>query len=333
MSTWGPGLYQSDIDLEMLDLITDEAVRLVSDPECLRSSLMPDSFTLRAPIDRISTIQQLEDGLLHRLVRQFNHQKNQAAIVILGVVCMELGVRIAPEDMLSMMIALMKWDANRIKKDQVCQAFELYQNNGAVWTFDGKRAVEVPLSPLLMTAEANQQEVRTVLQEPDAGDGTLWKRYLPGSPHKSQYLQQTTDMTPAPTLISSTSCSTHYRARSHTTTRAKNNASLTELEKILPQSGSTSNIAACVPALLAPQPKKEGPVTSWLASSGSQLHFDRPKDSTIDTRKPGECMFTLPVPARGSSKAAVTPTSSNGAQLSQSMYRLPGPPRKDKGAR
>ncbi|KAL8879281.1 MAG: hypothetical protein Q9192_008264 [Flavoplaca navasiana] len=303
MATWGPALYQSDIDLEMLDLITDEAVRLMSDPECLRSSMMPDSFSLRAPIDRVTTIQQLQDGLLHRLIRRFNHDKNQAAIVILGVVCMELGVRIALEDMLSIKIALMKWDANKIKKDQVCQALESYQNNGAVWMFDGKRAVEVRLSPLVMTPEANQHEMGTVLQEPDAGD--------------------------APTLISSTT--THSHARSNTTTRAKLNASLTELEKILPQSGSTSNFAACVPALLAPQPKKEGPVISLLPASRSQLHFDMPENRMIDPRKPGECMFTLPVPARGSSKAAVTLTSSNGAQLSESVYQLPGHARKHKG--
>ncbi|KAL8843391.1 MAG: hypothetical protein Q9176_002004 [Flavoplaca citrina] len=281
MSTWGPGLYQSDIDLEMLDLITDEAVRLMSDPECLRSSLMPESFTLRAPIDRVSTTQQLEDGLLHRLIGRLNHHRNQAAIVILGVVCMELGVRIAPKDMLSMMIALMKWDANKIKKDQVCQAFQSYQNNGAVWTFDGRRAVEVSLSPLDTTPEANKQEMGTVLQEPDAGD-------------------------------------------------AKLNASLTELEKILPQSGSTSNTAACVPALLASQPKEEEPVASWLPASRSQLHSDMPENRMMEPRKPGECMFTLNVPARASSKAAVTLTPSNGAQLSESMYRLPGPPRKHK---
>ncbi|KAL8867035.1 MAG: hypothetical protein Q9198_008667, partial [Flavoplaca austrocitrina] len=170
MSTWGPGLYQSDTDLEILDLITDEAVRLMSDPECLRSSMLPDSFTLRAPIDRVTTIQQLEDGLLHRLIGRFNHHRNQAAIVILGVVCMELGVRIAPEDMLSMMIALMKWDANKMKKDQVCQAFESYQNNGAVWTFNGERAVEVYLSPLDTTPEANKKEVGTDLQGPDVAD-------------------------------------------------------------------------------------------------------------------------------------------------------------------
>lgn len=96
MGTWGPSLYQSDIDLEMLDFVTDEAVRMVSDPECLRSSMMPEFFTLRAPINRAATVQQLEDRVLHRLVRRFNHQKNQAATVILGVVCMELGVKINP---------------------------------------------------------------------------------------------------------------------------------------------------------------------------------------------------------------------------------------------
>lgn len=171
MGTWGPSLYQSDIDLEMLDFVTDEAVRMVSDPECLRSSMMPEFFTLRAPINRAATVQQLEDRVLHRLVRRFNHQKNQAATVILGVACMELGVKINPEDMLSIKMALIRWDVNKIKKDQVCHAFASYQNNGAVWRFDRKKAVEMPLSP---------QKVTAVDRETDAEDGTSIQCTLPG---------------------------------------------------------------------------------------------------------------------------------------------------------
>ncbi|KAL8988205.1 MAG: hypothetical protein Q9169_008594, partial [Polycauliona sp. 2 TL-2023] len=118
MATWGTGLYESDIDLETLDLITNEAVRMMSDPECLCSAMMPDSYTLRAPIDRRSAVQQLENGIVHRMIHRFNHQGNQGAIVILAVVCMELGVKITPEDMLSIKTARMMWDANTIKKDQ-----------------------------------------------------------------------------------------------------------------------------------------------------------------------------------------------------------------------
>lgn len=176
MGTWGSGLYQSDIDLEMLDLITDEAVKMMADPECLRSSMMPEFFTLRAPIDRAATIQQLEDRVLHRLIRRFNHQKNQAAIVILGVVCMELGVKINPEDMLSIKMAFMRWDANKIKKDQVGRGFESYQNNGAVWRFDGKKAVEVALSP---------KDVGAVIRGTDAEDGTSTQCTLPEAPVKN----------------------------------------------------------------------------------------------------------------------------------------------------
>ncbi len=163
MGTWGPGLYQSDTDHEMLDFVTDEVVRMVSDPQCLRSSMMPEFFTLRAPIDRATTVQQLEDRVLHHLVRRFNHQKNQGAIVILGVVCMELGVKIKPEDMLSIKMALMSWDVNKIKKDQVRHAFESYQNNGAVWRFD----------------------VTAVARETDAEDGTSIQCTFPEIPLKT----------------------------------------------------------------------------------------------------------------------------------------------------
>ena len=73
---------------------------------------------------------------------------------------MELGVKINPEDMLSVKMALMSWDVNKIKKDQVRHAFESYQNNGAVWRFD----------------------VTAVARETDAEDGTSIQCTLPEIP-------------------------------------------------------------------------------------------------------------------------------------------------------
>ena len=171
MGTWGSGLYQSDIDLDTLDLIAEEAVKMMSDPECLRSAMVPEFFTLRAPIDRTATVQQLEDGVLNRMIRRFSHQKNHGAIVILGMVCMELGARFNPEDMLSLKMALMRWDANKTKKDQVCLAYESYHNNGAVWRFDGMKGVELAVSPQEKGAEAKGGDVPDVTCGTDIEDG------------------------------------------------------------------------------------------------------------------------------------------------------------------
>ncbi|KAL8686313.1 MAG: hypothetical protein Q9224_005484 [Gallowayella concinna] len=140
--TWGYGLYQSDADLEMLDLVTAEAARMMSDPKCLHSFLVPGSFTLRAPIDKGAAVQQLETGILHHLIRRFNHHKNHGAVVILGVVSMELGVKINPEDLLAMKMALMRWEIYEVKRDQIIRALNGYSNDGTEWRFDGKRMME-----------------------------------------------------------------------------------------------------------------------------------------------------------------------------------------------
>lgn len=139
---WGYGLYQSDIDFEMLDLVAAEAAMMMSDPECLRSSLIPEDFSLRAPVDRVAAVHQLEDGILHRLIRRLNHQNNHGAIVILGVVSMELGVKVNPEDLLAIKMALQRWGTYEVKRDQIVRALEVYSNDGEQWIFDGMRNME-----------------------------------------------------------------------------------------------------------------------------------------------------------------------------------------------
>ncbi|KAI4101115.1 MAG: hypothetical protein LQ339_005238 [Xanthoria mediterranea] len=290
MGTWGPGLYQSDIDHEMLDFVTDEVVKMVSHPDCLRSSMMPEFFTLRAPIDRAATVQQLEDRVLHRLVRRFNHQKNQGAIVILGVVCMELGVKINPEDMLSIKMALMRWDVNKIKKDQVRHAFESYQNNGAVWRFDARKAVEMPLSPQDMTA---------VDRKTDAEDEAVSTVTRP---------------------------TTRVRSQSESTINARYDAQLARLEKILLESespASSSAVPTRVPTSPARRPKKQERITSWLPATGPEFVCE---DRQIYERKPGESMFTLSVPVRGRSEAATVGMARGNMsnQHSESMYQVLG---------
>ncbi|KAL8643448.1 MAG: hypothetical protein Q9226_008365 [Calogaya cf. arnoldii] len=315
MGTCGSGLYQSDIDLDMLDLIAEEALKMMSDPECLRSAMVPEFFTLRAPIDRVATVQQLEDGVLHRMIRRFSHQKNHGAIVILGVVCMELGARFNPEDVLSIKMALTRWDANKIKKDQVCHAFESYQNNGAVWRFDGTKEAELALSPQGKDAEAKERDMPDVIRGTDNEDA----------------------ITPVPTARP------QVRTRSDSLVNAKYSAQLTRLEKFLLESDAkpaavTTTAPTRARVLPAQQPRKQERITSWLPlpSTKSQVDLTLTEDRKIDERKPGECLFSLPIPVRGSSKAATTVIAWDymDDHRSESMYQLSGglkPVRKAKG--
>lgn len=137
-AVWGHGIYQSDADFGLLDLIASEAADMMSDPECLRCPLMPEYFTLRAPIDKPSTVKQLNAGIFHRLVRRLNHQKNGMAIIVLAAVGMELGVKIKNEDMLLIKMMLMKTEMFQEKKDQMAEAIEDYRNDGTGWRFKTK---------------------------------------------------------------------------------------------------------------------------------------------------------------------------------------------------
>ncbi|KAL8831275.1 MAG: hypothetical protein Q9170_005366, partial [Blastenia crenularia] len=122
--TWGPYLYQSDLDLCTLDLISTEAAAMFPDPNCLRCPLLPSYFTLRFPIDKPNTIRQLNAGIFHRLVRRLKYLKNDLAVILLAAVGMELGVQIAREDMLVVRMTVMKADMGAEKRGQMERAME-----------------------------------------------------------------------------------------------------------------------------------------------------------------------------------------------------------------
>ncbi|KAL8729331.1 MAG: hypothetical protein Q9166_004828 [cf. Caloplaca sp. 2 TL-2023] len=307
MGTWGYNLYQSDVDLNMLDLIADEAAKMMSDPECLRSALIPDAYTLRAPIDKAATVQQLEDGILHRLIRRFNHQKNQGAITILGVVCMELGVKINPEDMLAIKMALMRCEMFEMKRDCIGQALQEYSNDGTVWKYNGKK--------LQKTATGTDGPDGKKLQE-TANELEGVKETLPKDMTVKREQEDEDAITPfnAP-----------FRSHSESAINAKYNAQLAELEKILknseiqPALRQRNELPNHQPAPAPAQESSgEGRVTFWLPASKSQLDVSEQGDKQTK-RKPGESMFTIPV--RGSSKAA----NEDMLEHAESIYRLPPP--------
>ncbi|KAL8800976.1 MAG: hypothetical protein Q9200_007082 [Gallowayella weberi] len=283
--TWGYGLYQSDVDLELLDLVSTEAANMMSDPECLYSSLLPGYFTLSAPIDKGAAVQQLETGVLHRLIRRFNPHTNHGAVVILGVVSMELGVKINPEDLLAMKMALMRWDVNEVKRDQIYRALDGYSNDGTEWKFDGKRTMQ----PAVISdmAELPKQEVdkkveRGRLEMADEDAITPVNLAPDQNPPKSAIYGQ-------------------------------NNAQLTELKPIPKSKSQSINDCARIQ-----EPSYVNRVTFWLPASPSQtdLHKQTRRERK---RKPGESLFTLPV--KESPKAAMQDMVGH----SECLYRLPTP--------
>ncbi|KAL8748743.1 MAG: hypothetical protein Q9184_007115 [Pyrenodesmia sp. 2 TL-2023] len=108
MSTFGPHLYQSDLELRTLTLLAHTASPLFSDPTCLCSPLLPSHLTLRAPISPTTVIQELEFGILNRLLHHFKHKGDDLAVILLGCVAMELGVGFGREDMLVLKMCVMR---------------------------------------------------------------------------------------------------------------------------------------------------------------------------------------------------------------------------------
>lgn len=137
MSTiWGPYLYQRDADLDILDLIANEAARMFLDPDSLRCPLMPEYFSLRSPIDKDSVIQELNGGVFQRLLRRFKHADLDMAVVLTAAVGMELGVRFLEEDMLMVRVVVMKAeDLGVERRGQMVEALEGYGNDGREWVF------------------------------------------------------------------------------------------------------------------------------------------------------------------------------------------------------
>ncbi|KAL8684431.1 MAG: hypothetical protein Q9218_008299, partial [Villophora microphyllina] len=118
---WGFGIYQSDADLELLDLVAEEASAMfpATALDCLRSPLLPANFTLRGPIDKATVIANLNAGIFTRIARRLNHQGNPMAVVILAAVGMELGVVMEKDDMLMIKMTVVKTEMFLEKRAQI----------------------------------------------------------------------------------------------------------------------------------------------------------------------------------------------------------------------
>ncbi|KAL8770124.1 MAG: hypothetical protein Q9209_004162 [Squamulea sp. 1 TL-2023] len=186
-------------------------------------------------------------------------------------------------------MALLRWDISEVKSSQVCQALEQYQNNGAMWRFDGKRVVETMIDFEDKVSDARVKQRATVNNETEVEDA-----------------------------ITSVPATARVRTRSESVINAKYDAQVAELEKILIENEPQS--AAAVVTTPTPQKSaKAHRVDFWLPATKSQLDLTMQEDKKIDQRRVGESMFTLPT--RGSSKAA----EKDMIHHSESMYRLPLP--------
>ena len=160
MSIWGHGLYQTDSDLDTLDLIADEAAKMFSDPECLCCPLIPEYYSLRSPIDKAATVTQLNEGTFYRLLRRFKNSKNDMAVILLAAVGMELGVNFQEEDTLMVKMTVMKADIGDEKREQMIAALEGYKNDGTVWDFQKKGSVETVGSSMKEEVNENQDAAK-----------------------------------------------------------------------------------------------------------------------------------------------------------------------------
>ncbi|KAL8717903.1 MAG: hypothetical protein Q9225_004896 [Loekoesia sp. 1 TL-2023] len=174
MGVWGHGIYQFDSDLDILDLIAKEATKMFPDPDCLRCPLMSDYLTLRFPIDKPTTVEQLNAGIFHRLLRRFKHSKNDMAVILLAAVGMELGVKLDEEDILMIKVTVMKADIGDEKRDQMIKALEEYKNDGTEWDFNSNGVIETANDTLKEAIDRKEEaanaesEIKTSAQEPAA---------------------------------------------------------------------------------------------------------------------------------------------------------------------
>ncbi|KAI4180640.1 MAG: hypothetical protein L6R41_007105 [Letrouitia leprolyta] len=186
MSTiWGPYLYQRDADLDILDLIANEAARMFLDPDSLRCPLMPEYFSLRSPIDKDSVIQELNGGVFQRLLRRFKHADLDMAVVLTAAVGMELGVRFLEEDMLMMV-----------------EALEGYGNDGREWVFR-RMGVKKGVAEDRLDASGDEEEAvagarGVVGKEPEA----TTQKPLPVLPHDKPVKHTQHDQSPEKELTS-----------------------------------------------------------------------------------------------------------------------------------
>ncbi|KAI4247954.1 MAG: hypothetical protein LQ352_006044, partial [Teloschistes flavicans] len=169
---WGFGIYQSDSDLELLDLIAEEASTMLpqSAIDCLRCPLLPANFTLRAPIDKPTVIAYLNAGIFKRLARRLKHQENPMALILLAAVGMELGVVIETDDMLMIRLTVMKTEMFLEKRDQIVEALEGYRNDGTQWRFRSKVEKGVGMKSKAMQIQVQEVEKRGARKQQQVED-------------------------------------------------------------------------------------------------------------------------------------------------------------------
>ncbi|KAL9598586.1 MAG: hypothetical protein Q9219_004417 [cf. Caloplaca sp. 3 TL-2023] len=157
MSVWGSGLYQCDDDFEILDLIAEKAAEMFYDPDCLRCPLMPAYLTLRSPFDKPATVEQLNIGVLHRLLRWFETSENDMAVILSAAVAMELGVVFTKDDMHLVRQVVNNAAIGSEKRDQMLEALEGYKNDGTEWKFESKDLVESTMTSTSGTGNGNDE--------------------------------------------------------------------------------------------------------------------------------------------------------------------------------
>lgn len=183
MLIWGPYLYQRDADLDILDLIADEAAGMFLDPDSLRCPLMPELFSLRFPIDKASVVEELNNGIFQRLLRRFKHSDLDMAVILTATVGMELGVKFKDEDTLMVKMVVMKAEMGVERREQMIEALEGYRNDGTVWDF--KKTREVRFVDDVRDTGDEREEIAEAMRAVEKESESTAQKPLPILPHEN----------------------------------------------------------------------------------------------------------------------------------------------------
>ncbi|KAL8937879.1 MAG: hypothetical protein Q9216_004205 [Gyalolechia sp. 2 TL-2023] len=315
MTTWGPNLYQSDAELDTLDLIANEAAGMFLDPDSLRCPLMPEYFSLRSPIDKVSSVQELNNGIFQRLLRRFKHAKMDLAVVMLAAVGMELGVIFKEEDTLVVQMAVMNADMGKERKEQMVEALEGYKNDGTVWEFRS-RALVKPAEETLEQAVYQKEES----EEPKGGESLHWA--IDGidvdTAACSQVEKESEATTQKPLPVP-----THNKATKHS---QNDNPPKKELKSALKKPGNEKNVAFRLPKSKS-QPSLRG---HGRKESKDNTNNKTPTKNTSSKKTTKESLFALPVRGKAEDDKETLPLP---LDHTESIFRLPAPKFMMKGRR
>ncbi|KAL9024823.1 MAG: hypothetical protein Q9196_006230 [Gyalolechia fulgens] len=293
MCTWGPYLYQSDAELDILDLIADEAAGMFLDPDSLRCPLMPEYFSLRSPIDKASTVQELNNGIFQRLLRRFKHAKIDLAVILLAAVGMELGVRFKEEDTLIVKMTVMKADMVDTRREQMVEALEGYKNDGTVWEFRTMGLTEATEGTLKEVDDGKEAvvEAEGVAKEPEA----TAQKPLPVVPHEEISKRSQNDQSPKK-----------------------------ELKSALKKPGNEKNVA-----FKLPKSRSQPSLKDHERKESKDIPVKNTSTKNISSKKTAkESHFALPVRGKTEDGKEVLPVP---LDRTESIFRLPAPKSMMKG--